>query len=378
MIENFRKDLNRRMGEGVYLSALKEVASRTPARSKPSFWLLLFSLLVLASPFVFVVLGVLLIQFDFPNLILLVLGGTCLAMAWFLRPRRTKLPERCLDRIHFPALTELVDQISERMNAPKVDKFTVFAGFNAYAQEAERQRILGIGSLLWLAADRDQRLALLAHEVAHLANKDAEKGVWGHQAEAVLVGLLEVSEPTMVYDAQFGIVERESQGLIADAISATFRVILETLLIALEKLKYADSQKAEYHADTRSAEVAGRPAVLGLLDIIVLIEPTQRLRSAIWPKRDENGLVFSQRMADTVFALPDEERQVALSTHEAELLAVDSTHPPTRYRKAFIEGVPDELLDALLNFDRWDDVDRELAPHFDSTGKVMAEAIREG
>ncbi|GAA6182446.1 hypothetical protein NBRC116594_38840 [Shimia sp. NS0008-38b] len=377
MIEKFRRKLNLKLGEHVYLSALRDVALGVPATTKPDVRLFVLSLLVLSTPFVCLGVGLALIAFDFPNVITGVLGGTFCAMAWVLRPRKAQLPTKCLDRSDLPILVELLDQISDHMGAPKVDKISLTAEFNAFAGIAQGQHILGLGSFLWLASNDTQKLALLAHEVAHLANKDVQKNQWGYKALAVLEGLLDLAEPPVVYYVDLGVSARESQGVIADGINATFRLAIEVMMLALLKLMYVNSQKAEYRADANSAAVAGREAVLQLLDLTVFVEPTERRRVALWPHKDEAGLALSQRFADTVFELSADERRKVLSNHEEEVLSVDATHPPTRYRKAFVMGLPDSLAGTGLSFGKWAALEAELAPHFERLGDDMREYIRE-
>lgn len=369
MIEKRIQKLNQKIGEGIYLSALQDFASGRTSRERPGALLWGLSALVVASPYVFAALGVLLLFVDFPNLLTLVFGGAFLGLGWMLRPRKPQLPVGAVGRDSLPETFALLDAISAQLDTPKVSKVVLDNQFNAYAAEVRNTPIVGIGALLWLASDRPQRLAVLGHELGHLAHRDTRRIALPDRALMVLNAWQKLLDMDYYVDAHTGVLERESNGIFADLFSAALRGIVDTLTWAILKLSFAESQKAEYLADASGLRVAGRQASLAALDLLVRIDASGALRSGILPRQGEAGFDFLSRLAGTVDQLPPDQAARALAAHSAEKLSLDTTHPPAAYRQAFIKGLPEALLEPPLEIANWAAIEVELKTHFEKIGR---------
>jgi hypothetical protein len=110
-LEQWRNRLNQQQGEALFRAAVS--AAKTKDRKTPASTTLLkvLSLAIVAIPVMLAVLGLWLVTLDFPNLITLVVGLVLLYIAWFLRPRRRKLPSPLLRRTDLPALFAVLDRI---------------------------------------------------------------------------------------------------------------------------------------------------------------------------------------------------------------------------------------------------------------------------
>ena len=369
MIEKRIQKLNQKIGEGIYLSALQDFASGRTSRERPGALLWGLSALVVACPYVFAALGAGLLFVDFPNLLALVFGGAFLGLGWMLRPRKPQLPVGAVGRDSLPETFALLDAISAQLDAPKVSKVVIDNQFNAYAAEVRNTPIVGIGALLWLASDRPQRLAVLGHELGHLAHRDTRRIALPDRALMVLNAWQNLLDMDHYVDAHTGVLERESNGIFADLVSAALRGIVDTLTWAILKLSFAESQKAAYLADASGLRVAGRQASLTALDLLVRIEASGALRSGILPRQGEAGFDFLSRLAATVDQLPPDQAARALAAHSAEKLSLDTTHPPTAYRQAFINGLPEALLEPPLEIANWAAFEVELKAHFEKIGR---------
>lgn len=119
------------------------------------------------------------IYVDFPNLILMTIGAILLGFVWLLRPRLGRVPVPTLQRGSAPVLFRLLDRMSDKLGGERVEHISIDPDFNAWYTQVGLRRtpVLGIGIPLWLAMSPEQRVAILAHELAHGVNGDATRGV---------------------------------------------------------------------------------------------------------------------------------------------------------------------------------------------------------
>jgi len=369
MIEKQIQKLNQKVGEAIYLSALKDIASGRTGSARPGALLWTLSALVVASPFVLAILGLVFLLLDFPNLITIVLGVVFLGLGCMLRPRKNQMPEGAIDRKTLPETFALLDAISAHLGAPKVSKVVLNSEFNAFATEVRQDTVVGIGAMLWLGMSPEQRLAVLGHELGHLANRDVRRMSLPHRALIVLEAWHDLVSRDHYVDEYTGTVERESHGLMADLFSGVLGGAVEALMLLILKLQFAEAQKAEYLADVSAVKVAGQGANSSAFDRFLRFEASEAKRSGILPRKDETGFAFLNRLAATVDQLSEQEATRALTKHHAEKLSLDTTHPPTAYRQAFVNGLPEALVGVPLTFENWAAVDAELQGHFNKIGE---------
>ncbi|RVX39293.1 Zn-dependent protease with chaperone function [Nonomuraea polychroma] len=263
-------------------------------------------------------------------------GVVAVGLAWLVRPRASRFPAdiQSLTREEAPNLYALLDRIGAGVGAPRTDVVAlggmVNAEFSTYGWRS--RRLLVIGYPLWLILTPQERVAVLAHEMAHSSNGDARHGLFVGSA---LHSLRELREMTRFdWHEDDGLVH-----LFAEALVALAGLPVRVLIFALELLLYRSSQRAEYRADEWGAHVAGSRAMASTLDAL-----TTRVPSA------ENFLELSlivagasdlwDKLQASVAAVPDEELERRRQAAREQKSRVDRTHPPTYLRMERVRQLP--------------------------------------
>lgn len=256
----------------------------------------------------------------------LFIGGFLLLLVWVLRPRISRIDEAPLPRDKLPALYGLADRIAKVVGAPRVKIIGLSADFNAYSsRDGWRARpaiVLGVPMLVALAPQ--ERIALLAHELGHMANGDFGRSLVIEAAGTTLAAWHDVLMP----DSLTG------DGDIAGILSVPFQLMLAVLAKAayggawlLAILLFQTRQRGEYYADSLAARAAGTSAAVAMLEKLALARTWAIAVEAlaINPKRD---LLAEMRTLGTT---PAAELREALRRHGQDA-RLDVTHPPTLSR----------------------------------------------
>jgi heat shock protein HtpX len=112
-------------------------------------------------------------------------------LAWVLRPRIGKLPEKnVLTQEQAPKLHQVVNRIADSLGARPVDYILVLPDFNAFFGRAgwQGKRILGLGLPLLSCLNDEERVALIGHELAHDVNGDSARTLFVQWAIDSLIG----------------------------------------------------------------------------------------------------------------------------------------------------------------------------------------------
>lgn len=120
---------------------------------------------------------------------LLIIGVICILAAWLARPRTYKPKNTLLSREQFPILYQIVDEIASAMNAYPVSEIYIDEDYNAFFANAgfKRRNILGLGMPLILSLNKQELVAVIAHELAHGINGDSNRGFVLNSAIRTLV-----------------------------------------------------------------------------------------------------------------------------------------------------------------------------------------------
>ena len=357
-IASAREHLGHRFGEAVFLQAQRDLASETLDRKRHiAISANVLSLLVLTTPFLAAAAGVALLVAGFPSLLPMIFGGVLLAFAYALVPKRAKLDPDLLTRDGMPASFAVLDRLSEALNTEGLSRIAVLKDFNAFMLHSRGERILGIGATLWLALNRGEQLAVLAHEVAHQANGDPARSGLTAKALFTLETWLWYIEPD------------DSDDLIGSLVMFAPFLAVSALYRLLLRMTFLESQRAEYLADAMAARVAGPEAVISLMNKLALADEIEKQANTMHGTSAPGGIQMIERLAGAITSIPDEDRQRRLDEARQKKLSVDETHPPSVYRIAFLRllaerETPDPLtMDPLL-----DAMGRELAPYFARLG----------
>ncbi len=338
--DQFYSALGERLHHRLYL----EVSARPTAAPRLTLAKLLcylFAAGVYAFALLAFVLGLWLIWHEF-NLFGLVLGGLCLSMAGLARPRFPRLHGKLRPRTQLPILYAIVDRVAQALGVRPVDGIVIDEQFAAgYARVGWRQkRMLHLGLPLFAVLSEREKIALIAHELAHEANGDPQRSFIIGSAFNALLDWHDVLRPRLL---------DRTEGCFV-ATSGCFQVPANLFLLAVSQIPWAamyvlshlmwrDSQRAEYLADHRATQVAGTQAAQILLTKVHFghyLPPIISSAALGTAKRQPN--IFDElrrRLPDSAApanAIFGAEREAALR--------VDTTHPPTSYRLQYIRTLP--------------------------------------
>lgn len=298
-------------------------------------------------------------------------GPLVLLLAWYLRPRAAPGWDgnaRWITAEQAPELFRLLDTLSDLMGADRFVGATLRAVDSAAVLSfgLRRRQVLMIGVPLWEVLAPQERLAVLAHEIGHSVNYDAEIG-------HVVRGALHTLRRWYALTHPLTLVTRNSRLRTANLVDLVlpFHLLHAGAVALLRRSK----PRAEYLADHLAASVASTDAVCSAFErfptarsAVGVVATALRARVPSHPWR---------MVRDYAAALPEHERRRLALIEERQGLAVDSTHPPTFLRLRMLRERP--ALPARLTLDaEWSAaIDAELAPHAERlAGRLMDFARR--
>lgn len=207
-----------------------------------------------------------------------------------------------------------------------------------------------IGYPLWLILTPQERVALLAHELAHSRNGDARHGL---VVGSALHSLHELRVVTSFGWQPGGGVS----ALITACLLAILGVPVRALIFLLELLLNRSSQHAEYRADEMQAQVAGSAAAVSLLDVLIT-----RTHSVSDFLASSTVAVGTGNLWAALRSHLDAVAETELERHRefarAERTGVDTTHPPTYLRIRRVLALP--YLAPRVSAERWEQIEEEL------------------
>jgi Zn-dependent protease with chaperone function len=321
--------------------------------------------------------GIALVVLGFPNPFAIVAGLLLISFTVLMRPRFGRVPaEGAVVREEAPTLFALVDEVARSLATAPVTVLRIDPAFNASwaALGLRRRRVLTLGLPLLTALEPQERVALIAHELAHARNGDATRGVLVGSALRGLDELFGVVAPNELVEAEteLGIVERIANWMLY----LISRPILGLLLVELHLL-LRDSQRAEYLADALSAQVAGTDAVISTQEKL-LLEPTFQsvVQHTAHASADPDTDLFAELEAALV-AVPDRERERRRRVARLEEARLSDTHPPTGKRIRLLEARARQEPSVVLVPERSAAIDSELARHRPAAQRELVEEYRD-
>ncbi len=370
-------ELNKRFGEAIRDNVVKDIArNRTMGPSKIRRVATFFAISIMVTPYCVAGLGVAIVFFNLDSIPAIVIGTIILTTGYFLRTPKHQNSQKTLRRADVPTLFSLLDDIAKLLGAPEVDGVHVSSEFNAYMAEfGKKERVLGIGAPLWLALETPERLALLAHEVAHLINQDPARGRLAYGALGTLARWHDLTHPPAIVDHETNSsFYYEERGLLGQLFGLLFGGMIATIALGFEKLIFADSQRAEYLADVAAASVAGVTAEYASLKKLILSPMVEDALKLTYFDGSKDISLF-ENMASAV-RIPDADRAAELYAEATKSMhAVDSSHPPTRYRMEVVAAAGSSTPAIESDTVDWAAIDEELAPHFRREEKALLSEI---
>lgn len=312
--------------------------------------------------------GIALIVLTWANVFPIVVGVVLIGIAWVARPRPMKAPD-LVDRSNFAAVHALADQVAGALGAHRIDGIAINAEFNAsFGRYGWRgRRIMTLGLPLLTALDPQERVALVAHEIAHDVNRDPARTLFVANAFNVLVELHDFFLPQHIgMGLAYGRVLTRSTsmvtvgGRIANVVLGAIGLAIRPFLRLFGLLMLRDSQRAEYLADALAADVAGDAATRRMLRKSHLTRTFDNLAKVAAAQGEHADILAALRR--WVVDAPDSEWRRVERIMQLEPTQIDSTHPPSSQRIAFLAGRAPTHARLTMSADEGDEIERELMP----------------
>lgn len=312
--------------------------------------------------------GVALLVDTQPGSLAWVLGPVVIWLAFTLLPRFPKMDRGgdLITRAQAPELFRLLDQIAQSLKTASFSGVRLTATANAATSVfGPGERLLEIGVPLWELLSPQQRLAVLAHEVAHGANSDTEYGFVVRSALYTLRRWYAVTHPLTLVTRRTRLRTRN----VVDVI-LPFHIFYRGATALLLRSK----PRAEYLADALAAQVASTGAMVEALERMVTASVAmQVLANAVEARVPSNPWRI---VRDFAAALPEYERTRLALLNERAGASVDDTHPPTHLRIRLLRAGRERPARLTLTTERSAAIDAELADRINELGTRLSKFAR--
>ncbi|MBI1492739.1 M48 family metallopeptidase [Halocynthiibacter styelae] len=335
--DRVRQRLNRAKAERLFEQALKDQNAGTLRRGEMYFLpAKVLSILILSVPLVCFCAGLASLIAAYYEWGMLFPAAFFLMAARVMAPRRPSFANDAQPISNFPLLASRLKEIADAVGCEAPDLIVFDGEINASMLTIGRRGQLTIGFILWDGCTAKERTALLAHELAHLANNNPARGRLFGAALDSLAAWHMLLTPDVGYNFDGS---RAYGGLgmqLSELILWMLRLPVSAVYRLLLGLLYVQSQRAEYFADAISVRVAGVSAARSLLSKIVLAPLSLQERNFLFRAK-------AVRLAEALPApliSPDPVKAAALMAEmQEEESSVDTTHPPTVFRLRFISAL---------------------------------------
>jgi Zn-dependent protease with chaperone function len=314
--------------------------------------------------------GVQLVLYRFPNPTI-AFGLLLLGIAMYIAPRPGRLGagEWRLRREDAPTLFALIDRTAAAVGTRPPAVVAVEPWFNAATTSIglRQRRVLILGLALWGCLDPQQRLALLAHELGHFKNGDIRRGPLIWPAMTALRRLSGLFTRRRTSGSIVDIIVEPIVNLVMRIVSVGFYAAHLGVMAVLLR----DSQRREYLADHRAAQLAGSRATVQLMDLLVsdvdsVIASRARARQTQVAWREAAATALGPDRAATLRRL----RQLS-TRHDVSLW---TTHPPAGLRAWLIEASARQEPTLVLSDEESVRIDAELEPHYQRSRRDLAQS----
>jgi Zn-dependent protease with chaperone function len=313
------------------------------------------------------IMGMILIATGTPEPAPMLLGAGACGFAWVLRPKPGRLPSQDLvSPKEFPALHAFVNRVAKELNGQPISHIVVNEDFNAAYGVVGWRRIpvLWIGLPFWIALRPQERAALLGHEVAHGVNGDGTRSFIAGSALTALdewIGFLRGPlRHARTWSEILG-------GCSVWVLSIPFALVQSVLA----QLFWLDKQRAEYFADYLGSTISGTAAALSLLQ---RLECKEHLDDALLQNvysTSQSGAHILDLFRERISLLPGREWQRLALLNQREGARLDASHPPTAYRRSFLDAHTVEEPRIIATESIMHSIDAELATLQEVLGKGL-------
>jgi len=328
--------LGKRQGQALF-DRLVERDSLKPSLTVTKILAFALAALVHGITLIFAVGGIVWLVRGWPGFWAIVGGLVCCGIAWVLRPRFAKLPDGVVPREELGTLYRLVDTVAESLDARRVSAIVIDHQFNAAFERVGwgRKSVLRLGLPLWVILDDREKVALIAHELAHGVNGDSGRGFFVGSAIDSLGHWYVMLRPEHLAPQELGAfgLAMVPANLVLLGLSALARLGAYILC----HLIWQDSQRAEYMADHLESTVSGTDASLSLLRKQHFGQTVRMAlrRAALGQDTDRDIL---QELGQIIKEVPKRELERIERVQRLEGSKLNVTHPPTVYRIKLLQA----------------------------------------
>src|SRR5574341_2358809 len=280
------------------------------------------------------VLGILIVVRGWPYVCIVSGGLICLAVAWVLFPRPAKLPGHIASPAEFPTLYAIANRIAQEIGAKPVTGIVIDHHFSASFSQAgwRRSQIVTIGLPLFAALNSQEKIAVLAHELAHDVNGDPSRGLFVGSALQTLAQWYWLLQPDRRGRRTVRFHSWAYQ--LSDVIMEGLSILPYLFAFGLSHLLWHDMQRAEYLADLLATRVSGTDAMITGLRKAHSSNTFNLVTHELALGDSSRGLAAKMRQAIGEIAPRDVTAAEQLQAlHDARL---NTTHPPTANRILFL------------------------------------------
>lgn len=279
--------------------------------------------------------GVLLVK-GWPYFFAIAGGLLCLLVAWALRPRPARWPDATALATKFPTLHKTVNRVAQALGTSGVDAIVIDEQFNAAFGHAgwRRKKVLRLGLPLLSILDDQEKVALIAHELAHNVNGDPHRGFLIGSAIDALVTWSELLQPDVIWPLGHGI-----RGVLMVPLNLAMLGLSRIAWLGayvLVHLLWRESQRAEYLADYLASGVCGTDAMLSMLE---RAHYEAAFSSAVQRAAvSQTSLDLFAELQRRIAEMPSREIERVRRVERLEASRLDATHPPTVCRVEFLKA----------------------------------------
>jgi len=306
-----------------------------------------------------------------------VVGVVCLLVVAAVVPRVVRTDRGEDIRSSAPATTALVAEIAQLVGGPVPTAIHISDDLNATVSSgAFGGRTLTIGAPLWVVLSPGARVALIAHELGHLANCDLIHARYVAAAHDAVVAWHDIFSPRSLHDEmlrEYGM-PVPAGTVFAYALMWPVRTLLRSYLRLMQLANATASRRQELYADIAAVGSAGTDGTVDLLETTLDLERVviTANRVAVTTDRPLLRPALEELRAD----FGSDRRAQARRNGAAEELRVDDTHPPTVDRLRLVESVERSHPAVVLDGARLDAIEAELADPLDRALASFADLFR--
>ncbi|QIK66543.1 hypothetical protein G7072_09425 [Nocardioides sp. HDW12B] len=324
-------------------------ADRTDERDQPPWGRMAAVGLVaapalLASPVALAAAGWVLASGGGPLAVLLAVALLLVAVGSWPRRSRRLDPSATLTAPEAPATFAVLGRVGAQVGAPPLHRLELAPALGAGVHRSgpSRRPVLSVGAVAWAGLSEQGRVALVAHEMAHLVRPELRLGRVTARAEATLEEwrLIAGGEPPR--RAAGADDARRFVTTVSAVLLAPLRVVVVLWTRSLLRLQAPVTARGELLADRVAARVAGGVAVYEVWDL--------GLGAATWETALTRGLSghedLTTSLRTAVAAVPAESLASRRRASVEDGHRVDDDHPATDLRRRALEAV--DLGDPLV------------------------------